>query len=446
MKYIKQPLTIEEGEGFTKDRLNRLRFGESLKNLVTTSEDALVISVDGDWGEGKTTFVRMWQGLLTESDIPSIYIDAFENDYIDDAFIAITSSIYDYVQKNLPKEKTDEFKETAKNAGTRLLSWGTKLGIKAVTLGIIRDSEIEELQDIKNDISKGTSNFLGKAIEDRINAFSSDKENLISFRETLSSLAERGGTGSDKPLVIIIDELDRCKPSFAIDLIEKIKHLFSVKNVHFLLVVNKKQLEESIRSVYGKIDAHTYLQKFIHIESVLPKYTEKGSFNNCTSYIRDLFSFHDLKLDEKERDITTILEFLCHYYNLTLRQLEKAFTNLSIYYGTLPKGQLDNSVITTFLAVIKVTDPDLFHEILRKKVGYNQVIQRLSGLSNEDKRMSNNIARWIKYSLMPDEEFQRLPNDHEIRKMSGIYYSYSYIRTDLMSTPAQRMSMFNIIS
>jgi energy-coupling factor transporter ATP-binding protein EcfA2 len=81
MKLVTPSLVVEESDGFRNDALQRQQFGEALSNLVIRSTDELVISLDGKWGEGKTTFVKMWQGLLNERGVPSIYIDAFQNDY-----------------------------------------------------------------------------------------------------------------------------------------------------------------------------------------------------------------------------------------------------------------------------------------------------------------------------------------------------------------------------
>ncbi|WP_177191733.1 P-loop NTPase fold protein [Nitrosospira sp. Nsp14] len=93
MKLITPPLDISETEGFKQDVLGREAYGKALLDLIIHSRaDELVISLDGQWGEGKTTFIKMWRGLLKEVDVPNIYIDAFANDYVDDAFIAIAVS------------------------------------------------------------------------------------------------------------------------------------------------------------------------------------------------------------------------------------------------------------------------------------------------------------------------------------------------------------------
>ena len=66
-------MTVAVDDAFKNDALDRQPFGEALLNIVTRSKDELVVSIDGRWGEGKTTFVKMWRGLLKKHNIPSIY-------------------------------------------------------------------------------------------------------------------------------------------------------------------------------------------------------------------------------------------------------------------------------------------------------------------------------------------------------------------------------------
>ena len=69
MKIVTPSLVVEDHDAFKNDALERKSFGETLMNLVTRSNDPLVISLDGKWGEGKTTFVKMWRGLLSGTGI-----------------------------------------------------------------------------------------------------------------------------------------------------------------------------------------------------------------------------------------------------------------------------------------------------------------------------------------------------------------------------------------
>ena len=101
MRLVTPPLIIDNDDSFKNDCLERELYGKSLLNLIERSSDELVISLDGHWGEGKTTFVKMWQGLLTKANIHNIYIDAFANDHVNDAFISVASAILSYVDNNI---------------------------------------------------------------------------------------------------------------------------------------------------------------------------------------------------------------------------------------------------------------------------------------------------------------------------------------------------------
>ena len=381
MKLVTPSLIIEESDAFKNDVLERKSYGEALLNLVTRSNDALVISLDGKWGEGKTTFVKMWQGLLLEAGVPNIYIDAFANDYVDDAFISVASAITSYAEAHVTKdnaEKITELKDKTKKIGKQLLSISARVGIKLATLGAINDTTIDELKDIKGDLSKGVSDWIGDFIEERLKSHSGNMEMIQSFRALLSELPSKLQSDSDKPLVIIIDELDRCKPTFAVELVEKIKHLFSVENVVFLLVMNKAQLEESIKCVYGQnIDAHTYLQKFVNVEMKLPKRLGEKHINDLSKYSSRLLELHEIETKGDERVIIDCIEIFANNFNLSLRQLEKAFTNLALFYGVISQNHHRNVAILVFLSVVKVVNPNLFDKLLLGKSSYNEVSEYL---------------------------------------------------------------------
>lgn len=74
------------------------------------------------------------------------------------------------------------------------------------------------------------------------------------------------------PIVIVIDELDRCRPDYALAVLEVIKHFFAVPKVHFILGINGEALESSVRARYGvDVDAESYLRKFINASFSLPR-------------------------------------------------------------------------------------------------------------------------------------------------------------------------------
>ena len=80
-----------------------------------------------------------------------------------------------------------------------------------------------------------------------------------------------------RPMVFIIDELDRCRPTFAIELLERVKHIFDVPNLVFVFGVNRDELCKSLQSVYGAIDSDVYLRRFFDMEFTLPE-VDSGEF------------------------------------------------------------------------------------------------------------------------------------------------------------------------
>ncbi|MEK6735936.1 MAG: P-loop NTPase fold protein [Pseudomonadota bacterium] len=450
MRLVIPPLVVEENDSFKNDALDRRTYGEALLNIVVRSNDELVISLDGKWGEGKTTFVKMWQGLLLENNVPNIYIDAFSNDYVDDAFISVVSAIMNYAETHITKdheEKVTELKDKAKKVGSQLLSLSARIGIKVATLGVIKNTEIEDLMEIKEDMAKSVSDLIGSLVEERINSHSKDIEIIQSFRELLSSLPSKLQKDGNKPLVIIIDELDRCKPTFAVEIIEKIKHLFSVKNVVFILVMNKAQLEESIKSVYGQnIDAHTYLQKFINLETKIPKRTNERYTNDLSKYSKKLSQLHELQTWGDDRNIIECIEPLADHFNLSLRQLEKIYTNLAVFYGSSTKSQLRLVAIIAFLSVMKVIDPWLFDQLLLQKTCFSKVMERLN-LSNLNEENGTDrklywLMSWIRYALLSEQEFEELPEEDKIKKYGQSLWQYNISREKLIPSFAQQLSMF----
>lgn len=454
MRLIIPPIEVQEHDAFKNDILDRKNYGQSLLNLITQSEDELVIALTGKWGEGKTTFVKMWQGLLNDAQFPNLYIDAFANDYVDDAFISVASAITAFAEANVSPDNLNTFnelKDKAKKIGGQFLSWSAKIALKAATLGIIKDSDLEELKDIKDDLAKSVSGIVGDFIEERLTSHAKDVELIQSFKILLSDLPSQLNinvkNNTKKPLVIIIDELDRCKPTFAVEILEKIKHLFAVKNIIFVLVMHKEQLEESIKCVYGQnIDAHTYLQKFISLETRIPKQVNDPYNNDIRKYCHKLFELHELETWGDE--IVACVEALANHLNLSLRQLEKTITSVALLYGSSQKNELRIPPLIAFLSIVKAIKPSIFELLVFQKITFSKVCDEFN-LENIDEEQVHAskliwIRNWLKFCLLPDHEFNALGENDEIRRYSQVLLNYLIRRNRIITLFAERLNLFRI--
>ena len=224
--------------------------------------------------------------------------------------------------------------------------------------------------------------------------------------------------------MVILDELDRCKPTFAVDAIEKIKHLFSVQNVVFVLVMNKVQLEQSVKIVYGQeLDAHTYLQKFINLETRIPKRLSDPYMSDASKYIQKLISLHEFETKGDNPAIIKTIKLLAIHLHLTLRQLEKVLTNLAVFYGSVPENHLQKfsgyEPLTVFMAVVKVVDPLLFEKCLTGQTSYEEVSKRFrfTSLESNDEYSQeiDFLIKAVNYAFLSEQEFNALPQNHVLR-------------------------------
>ncbi len=417
MRLTIPPLNIAEDEGFSKkDIFNRKSFGEALFQLITKIEDEIVLCLDAKWGEGKTTFVKMWRGYLAEKGVKSIYFDAFKNDFIEEPFTALSAEIYSWA-KGVDAPIAGQFKDKAIQVGKALLKSGVKIGIKTLTLGALDGTELDNLgitQDLADEASRTTEQYLTAMLD----SYKKDQTSLDECRKTLSDLANR--TSQDnKPLVFIIDELDRCRPIFALEMLERIKHIFSIPKIVFILVMNREQMEEAIKFQYGAgIDANQYLQKFINVWCSLPKNNTEYS-SDAESYMMYLLKQHQFPPSDTYSD-QWVFEYMGDYvrfFNLTLRETEQAVINLVMTRAIIGFEQGMN-VLAPFLAILKVKNIQSCYNLKEGKYSFAELVKEL-GLDNltSSSRLDGveekHVLTWaLRQCLITDEELATLPQGY----------------------------------
>ena len=119
-----------------------------------------------------------------------------------------------------------------------------------------------------------------------IDDYKQQKASITEFKKALIEYV--AFYANERPVVFFIDELDRCNPTFAVHVLERIKHLFDIPNIIFVLAVNKSQLQYAIEGYYGssKMNSEEYMRRFIDVEYTLPE-------PSMEQYCRYLASQHD---------------------------------------------------------------------------------------------------------------------------------------------------------
>ena len=339
---------------FDEDKLDRKKLAEKLTTYLDRLNDGAVLAIDAPWGEGKTWFAKNWESDLQKNDYKTIYIDAFEQDYVDEPFMLITSEILNVIEKSNPI--VAEIKKDGIEIVKALLPIGAKVLLNVTSKFLIGSSDISE--DIKDAIDSGSDISAEKASEwigEKIDEYTTSKTVTLEFKTKLADYAKE----QENPIVIFIDELDRCKPTFAVNLIERIKHYFDVPNVVFILLLNKEQLENAIKGVYGiNTDASKYLDKFINFYFNLPK-------NNSSEYSEQIKMTNFIKLtmlkykfgNDNESFITWLNKWI-PYFKLSLRDVEKC---IALYAFAQPLKDLSFHI--SYFIAFKVKYPKLFNAL-----------------------------------------------------------------------------------
>ena len=262
-------------KAFEPDYLNRKALAVEWTDalLSTRINHHLVISVSGAWGTGKTYLAKNWHKYLEEQEYFTCYIDAHKKDYAEDPLLIIMSEIESAVNKYIKKEEA--FIKRAFTPVKRkffpFLASGLKTAGKvgaSMVLPDIISSSVKQIIDkvdeetikefVKSSIEKygrKKDNYI-KQYYNNIQAYS---KNMEEFKRELEKFAAQ----FNKPVVIFIDELDRSNPKFVIKLIDQLKHIFEIPNLVFILTVNKKELSNTIKGIYGsEMDGYAYYKKF----------------------------------------------------------------------------------------------------------------------------------------------------------------------------------------
>lgn len=365
---IPENLTIDPRTGFAPDIdiFSRITFG---LNLFATAKESSgqIIALDAPWGEGKTTFVKMWQGLLQEKGIESIYFDAFSTDFAESPFLALAGELHEFIYAR-NKRQGNTFRASAQKAGRVLLNVGYKIILDAASSAITGTTsgqvdpkkifgQINEAQEI--------------SIDRFIKQWNEKKSSIKDFRDTLESVV---GGEAENPLLIIIDELDRCKPSYALDLIEIAKHLFTVPNVVCLLVLNRDYLNKIISTLYGQASSDQYMNKFIHKWFELPART-KVNHESPNSFIRYNFE----KMFPGHQDfkntylVQSYLEKFSNQLNLSLREIQRCLELMRrAYHNEVKPLNQEASMSLVLLAITKVLLPDNYIDVVQ---GYDDFLK-----------------------------------------------------------------------
>jgi len=422
-------IEVPEDNPFCNDDLDRKESADALTEFVVSANEPLVVCIDAPWGQGKTTFLRMWQQSLKNSGVPTIYFNAWENDFSEDALVSLIgeiSSALSELSRTGDESKAKEYFAKAKTISTMLLKRSIPVTAKMATAGAL------DLDDLTE---QALSAFAESIAKEQIEQYEKSKQSLESFRKALTDFASSiSDEDNPKPLVFIIDELDRCRPNYSIEVLEKAKHFFNVQNIVFVLGADKLQLGSSIKAIYGSgLNVNGYLRRFIDFDYLLPP-PDKGKFVKALFH---KYSFSDYFSQKNGRGVQyehehalKMFEELFDVFQLTLREQEHCCSLLNLAIRTTPHDYKLFPLFLCFLIVLKVKQPDLYNDLISERISPNVLLDRFSRIQGSEALLETNYGMALEAYIIVCKSY---PHGHD-----EILTPYSKIVESVDATTEQK--------
>ena len=295
------------------------------------------IFINAPSGMGKTLFADAIKEYLSENyeEINTLYVNSWKMDFYDEPMKALIAEMSE--DSIITVESTEKAKKFLKNCGK--IFFGKILKNFLLKRFNLNDKDIEEMKSFFNGLDTSE-------LED----YKNYKKLLEEFKDTLSK--------EERPKIIIIDELDRCRPDYAIQLLEIIKHIFDVKNIIFLFLINRKQLESIVSTIYMNSNLSIkYFEKFYDIELNLPEANYK-ELNEPEFQVVN--SFKEYKVDKnnysENRDLVIQKIFLDMIFvvndsfsKISIRSIKKLLKKFNILKDSLIEKEKEQHILILLL-------------------------------------------------------------------------------------------------
>ena len=380
-------IEIPSDDIFKNDKLG-LEPAIASRSEAMLSRSPQAVAVDGRWGTGKTTFMALWAAYLRREGVKVVEFNAWKA-FGADPLDTLTKAILRQVEVVSPEqERSHERLLTFHSSHASVVAQGVKLasflhpGLEGVsdmvelgtqTMGNVPTPEPGENEDPKIDSPEA-------------------------FTSLLSSAAK---TSSDRPVVVLVDELDRCSPEYSVEMLQLLEHVFCAEHVVFVVAVNLAELVHSVRAFYGRgFNAEGYLERFF--DEILPLPT-----SNRSQYIESSLSAIDSDV------VSDALPFL-YASGMSLREMDNSIKQLGDAIEIEPAPTLALVKLWIARTLTPVEYRQFVHGEVSDKALAEAVFSRgtCGNLRTEQDRQPNASAQRLELVLIASTLAMRIPGTH----------------------------------
>ena len=373
---------VDSEKPWSDDLLVRQDIATRLTNLVATQELPLTVSLHGQWGTGKTFMLKRWQKTLEQENFRAIYFNAWEDDFYDDPLVAMIGQLSEYFQERSLKS---------------LVSDVAKVAVPLIRQNVL--GVLEKHTGLTLTLSQGN-----ETSQDPLESYISQRTSKVELKRKLTDLSAKVLEETGHPLIFIVDELDRCRPTFAIELLERVKHIFDVSHIVFVFGLNRDELSKSLSSVYGDINTDVYLRRFFDFEFNLPEADSQG----FTLHLIDKFQlqqvFNNLNVEGRYnvhvydfQNYTAIFPKLWSALGLSLRDIDYSIRLLALLAKNIPVGTYTNPFILGILIGMKFKKPEFYHLLATGNFLTSEIMDYIDGELRRD-LMDEDLSRSLDQS------------------------------------------------
>jgi hypothetical protein len=407
---------------------------------VKPEEQGFVMAINAEWGYGKTFMLERWRDELCHSGHPTVYFDAWKNDFTPQPLIAFISEIDSGLAPHFAKiPRAKKAFKVAMDSAKPLLNTTLKVvgasvakQVAGLTLGQI--AEWQSSDESKGAVGEHSSHLdvktIGASLESAVTlALKQHKDTKTAirlFRQKLEMLIDTLKSESliQLPIFVFVDELDRCRPDYAIELLEGIKHLFGVRGIYFIVATNIQQLAESTKVIYGSgFDGENYLKRFFDLEYALPEPSSASYAVALWSHVQlppvDKIVMGGVFLPNREARVLEVSDVFEQYVAFFDRGLRDQAQIMKIVEASLLSLH-DEPVhihFLCFLASLYQKSPVVFRAVVRAK--------HLSGATGFEKlKVNHDVGKFFRAAII------RQPFDSNVEartfnvvEIANVYFS-----------------------
>jgi hypothetical protein len=352
------PDKIWEGDLFSRDKVSC-----DFTKIIKSIKQPFVVSINSKYGTGKSFFLKRWKEELKKEE-KVVFFNAWDCDFVEKPLLPFLYNFLEQLKEQGMVEYT--FKQDAINSGSVI-----KEAVKEATRSVFDIDRF--LESTKNLCSGDSFRISGNALKE----YHELQSVITNFKDNLSNLIKE--KMADKNIYIFVDELERCRPTFSIALLESIKHLFNVPGLVFIIATDREQLKHTIGTIYGQgMDGEGYLRRFIDLELNLPE-IEIPTYSSHLS--RSLFKinntdnrFHRNWLYGYDQFDSSFIIFSKIYSDMTLREVEQIYAKFNVITKLLQEKQVLFTPILALMLILKVKNNDLYNSIVNLEIQHNDVI------------------------------------------------------------------------